>query len=268
MDPPRTKQEVKIPTKEHPIPLAFSAAYASQGRSSAGDESKDLSIAPETGLQAAEEKQNGGAALGPREEAATFAATIPTIEIMKDLPSDSLGVLRSVGQEAQSPSETEGAELLALSFTYAPPKSPYPYSIFLSSVPERSLAEETVSQWSKRGLPAYYAKVVFSRGEQYWIYVGCFESRDKALIFKKRNDLVGATVKKTPYANLVGVYESVEEFRRQNEKLKGLGYSGYGMAEPQGKCRLLVGAFLQKERAVRLHEELKSKGIENQIVQR
>jgi cell division septation protein DedD len=166
------------------------------------------------------------------------------------------------------PFETDTAPSVAPKPTRHIPKTYYPSSLFLSSVPDLEFAQETLSQWGKRGLATYYVKVDFSQGDQYWIYAGCFENPEKAGAFKRQHELAGAIVKQTPYANMAGVYSSLEELQRQGATLKKLGYSPYAVAEPRGKYRLLVGAFLQKHRAEQLCEELKAKGVENQIVQR
>jgi cell division septation protein DedD len=174
----------------------------------------------------------------------------------------------ALGQSDRMPFEAAAAPSVAPKTTRHLQKTYYPCSLFLSSVPDLELAQETVSQWEKRGLAAYYVRVDFSRGDQYWVYAGCFENPEKAGAFKRQHELVGAIVKQTPYANMAGVYSSLEEFQRQGATLKTLGYSPYAVAEPRGKYRLLVGAFLQKHRAEQLYEELKAKGVETQVVQR
>ena len=78
----------------------------------------------------------------------------------------------------------------------------------------------------------------------------------------------GAEVKETPFANLIGIFTSQDKLEGKIQSLKGLGFSPYVIREADGKQRLLVGAFQNEERARRQYEELKSKGIENQIVQR
>ena len=179
------------------------------------------------------------------------------------------GDSEAVGKEEDDRiSERVMADPVALPSKRSGRKISRPYSLFLSSVPDTDLAKETVSQWSRRGFAPYYVKLIFSQGEQYWVYIGCFESRGKAEAFKKQKDLASAIIRNTPYANQVGIYNSMEELQRQNQKLKELGYSSYAVAQTQNKYRLLVGAFLEKQRVQRQYEELKSKGIENQIVQR
>ncbi len=272
------KEEVKTQIKEQPAKdlyrekpsspsQASPAADTSETRSSAGDSPQAPSRQSETSPKPVFEEKNVVAVVPPKEEASLSAPTTPLTETKKELPV--------VGMDSESAGMKKGemiqnaiADPVARPYTRSVGKTSYPYSLFLSSVPDIGLAKETVSQWSKRSFAPYYVRVVFSQGEQYWIYIGCFESKEKAEVFKQQNELAGATIRNTPYANMVGVYESLEELQRQDQKLKELGYSSYSVAEPQGKYRLLVGAFLQKERATKQHEELKSKGIENQVVQR
>jgi capsular exopolysaccharide synthesis family protein len=261
------KEEVKTPIKEQPAPPSSLAADTSETKSSAGDSLQALSRQPEKTPKAVPEEKNVVAVAPPKEEASLSVPTTPLTETKEELPVVRMDS-ESAGMKKGEMIQNAIADPVTPPSTRSVRKPSHPYSLFLSSVPDIGLAKETVSQWSKRGFAPYYVEVVFSQGEQYWIYIGCFESREKAEAFKKQNDLASATIRNTPYANLVGVYESLEELQRQNQMLKELGYSSYSVAEPQGKYRLLVGAFLQKERATKQHEELKSKGIENQVVQR
>ena len=153
-----------------------------------------------------------------------------------------------------------------------PARSPsgvtYPFSLFLGSVPHSDQAERGVSKYRKNGLPAYYAEVVLSKGIWYRLYAGCFESAEQAERFKKEKGLEEAEVKETPFANLIGTFTSHEKLEGKIQSLKGLGFSPYVIREADGKERLLVGAFYSEDRAKRQYAELKSKGIESQIVQR
>jgi cell division septation protein DedD len=261
------KQELKIPIKEHPAPPAPPAADVAKNKAAGSGEPQALPRLHETTLQPVSEERKVTNVEPPKEEAALSTPIAPLAAIKEERPV--------VPRYSESVGKQEGAIIQkTMADPVTPPSNPnarkisHPYSLFLSSVPDIDLAKETVSQWSKRGFAPYYVKLIFSQGEQYWIYLGCFESRAKAGAFKKQNDLASATIRSTPYANMVGVYDSLEELQRQEKRLMGLGYSSYSVAEPQGKYALFVGAFLQKERAGQQHEDLKSKGIENQIVQR
>jgi len=223
---------------------------------------------PEKTSPAVPEEKDFIAAVHGKDEVVSPPATIPQTETKDESPQIPTYGESVTRQGSGMPLEKIMDDPTAPPLARRTRKTYYPYSLLVSSVPDLRFAEETVLQWGKRGLAAYYVRVVFSQGEQYWIYTGCFESRERAEAFKAQKDIPGATLKKTPYANMVGVYESLEELQSQNERLKELGYSSYAVAEPQGKYALFVGAFLQKERARQQHEELKAKGVENQIVKR
>ncbi len=265
------KEEPTIPIKREPAPSAGLAAHAGDVKPAARDVQEALPRQPEQSGQAVEEVKPVSA-VPAREEVVPLMSTALAAAIKKEESAPSLPMYGKPAprprQEGRTAFESTIAEPVTLPSTHSNRKTYYPYSLFLSSVPDLGLAMETLSQWGKRGLEAYFVKVGLSKGNQYWIYTGCFESREKAEAFKRQRELPGATVRNTPYANGIGVYGSLEEIERHNETLKGLGYSAYLVAEPQGRYRLLVGAFMQKERAKYQSDELRAKGIENQIVQR
>jgi cell division septation protein DedD len=135
-------------------------------------------------------------------------------------------------------------------------------------VPHLDQAEQGVSKYRRSGLPVYYTEVALSKGIWYRLYAGTFESEEQAERFKKEKGLEGAEVKETPFANLIGIFTSQDKLDGKIQSLRSQGVSPYVIREADGKARLLVGAFQNEERARRQYEELKSKGIENQIVQR
>jgi capsular exopolysaccharide synthesis family protein len=150
----------------------------------------------------------------------------------------------------------------------ASPCVTYPFSLFLCTVPRSDQAEQRVSTYRENGLDAYYSEVALRRGIRYRVYAGYFESAEQAERFKMGKALKEAEVKETPFANLIGTFTSQDKLEGKIQSLKGLGFSPYVIKETDGKARLMVGAFQNEERARRQQEELKSKGVENQIVQR
>jgi cell division septation protein DedD len=134
-----------------------------------------------------------------------------------------------------------------------PPPSPkkvvtYPYSLYLGSFRTLKLAKRAVSIYRGKGLSPYWVKVSLRKGMWYRVYVGYFKDPEKAGKFKREHRLREAALRKTRYANLIGIYSS--------------------SVEENGKSRLLVGAFITKEGVETEHRELKSKGIESQVVKR
>jgi succinoglycan biosynthesis transport protein ExoP len=270
-----TGQEMKISIKEQPVPRAAPGADASQRGGSADEERKELPIKPEPAPQAVPETKNTAPVPPPKEEA---------VEIKKEPPSEPPRAAVVEKPEQEPPKEEPKGEV-KIEAKKAPearkerPKvdsTParlssgvtYPFSLFLGSVPHLDQAEQGVSKYRRSGLPVYYTEVALSKGIWYRLYAGTFESEEQAERFKKEKELEGAEVKETPFANLIGTFTSKDKLEGKIQSLKGLGVSPYVISEADGKARLLVGAFQNEERARRQYEELKSKGIENQVVQR
>ena len=144
----------------------------------------------------------------------------------------------------------------------------YPYSLYIGSFKTLKRANRAVSIYTKKGLrSAYKVKVFLSKGVWYRVYMGYFESHERADKFKRENELKETTVKKTPYANLIGTYSSTTTLENKIRSL-GLNFSPYVITDNGGKYRLFVGAFYSEQRAETQQKELKSKGISNRIVKR
>ncbi len=144
----------------------------------------------------------------------------------------------------------------------------YPYSLYIGSFQTLKRANRAVSIYTKKGLrPAYKVKVFLSKGVWYRVYMGYFESHERADKFRQENELKETTVKKTPYANLIGTYSSTTTLENKIRSL-GLSFSPYVITDHGGKYRLFVGAFYSEQRAETQKDELKSRGISNSIVKR
>jgi cell division septation protein DedD len=251
------KQELKIPIREQPAPPAPPVADAGEKKPAAREEPKELPIKPEPNPQTAAENNSIAAVPPPKEEAGRVEKPEqepPAEELKAEARAPVAVALPKKREEKKSPQPPSGAT--------------YPFSLFLGSVPHLDQAEQGVSKYMKNGLPVYYTEVALSKGIWYRLYAGTFESAEQAERFKKEKGLDGAEVKETPFANLIGTFTSQDKLEGKMQSLKSLGFSPYVIREPDGKGRLLVGAFQNEERAKRQHEELQSKGIENQIVQR
>jgi cell division septation protein DedD len=144
----------------------------------------------------------------------------------------------------------------------------YPYSLYLGSFQNQERAKKAVSFYMGKGVSAYWVKVLLSKGTWYRVYAGYFEDGEKAKRFRQEKGLKEATIEETPYANLIGVFTSSEELEDRIAFLKNLGYSSYAVKDPGGKFRLYVGAFYPEYRAKRQYNDLKSSGIESQVVKR
>ena len=100
------------------------------------------------------------------------------------------------------------------------------------------------------------------------MFTGHFQDREKAEKFKERHRLKEGTVKKTAYANLIGSYTQSRELENRILSLQRIGYFPYVIKGEDGESRLYVGAFITKEGAEQQDHDLKSKGIQSQIVKR
>ncbi len=59
-----------------------------------------------------------------------------------------------------------------------------------------------------------------------------------------------------------------DELEDRISYLRNLGYSSYAVKDPGGEFRLFVGAFYPEYRAKRQYNDLKSIGIDSQVVKR
>ena len=145
----------------------------------------------------------------------------------------------------------------------------HPYSIYLGSFRTQERAKKAISQYSKRGLSPYCSKVDFrEKGTWYRVFAGHFQDRKKAEKFKERHRLREGTVKKTAYANLIGTYKESSELENKQLSLKRSGYFPYVIKGENGESRLYVGAFITIEGAEQQYHDLKSRGIQSEIVKR
>jgi cell division protein FtsN len=130
-------------------------------------------------------------------------------------------------------------------------------------------AKTAISVYSKKGLSPYCSKVDFNeKGIWFRVFAGHFQDRENAEKYKKSHRLKEGTVKKTAYANLIGTYTHPRELENRQLSLRRLGYFPYVIRGGNGESRLYVGAFITKEGAEQQYHDLKSSGIQSQIVKR
>jgi capsular exopolysaccharide synthesis family protein len=146
----------------------------------------------------------------------------------------------------------------------------YPYSLYLGSFRNRERTQKAISIYSKKGLSPYWVKMDFKeKGVWFRVYAGHFKTQQHADRFRQKRQLKEAEAKNTRYANLIGIYsEGAVELKNQIRVMRGLGYSPYVIEDRGKKSRLFVGGFLRKHRALVLHRDLKSKGIQSHVVMR
>jgi cell division septation protein DedD len=143
----------------------------------------------------------------------------------------------------------------------------YPYSLLLYHFRKLERAKEAVSLYTKKGFSAYWVKVELSNGLWYRVFVGYFEGREQAEEFRKEHGLGEAMVKRTAYATLTNTYKSRDDLGARIQFLKDLGYSPY-VIEYDDQSRVFAGAFVTKEGAEKQQQELESKGVQNQVIER
>ena len=261
-----SRQELKIPIEEKPRPAAPPASDFTENKSATPEESKDLPVKPEPAQLASVEDEGEEAAEIKKEPSIeAFQGGAVEKEEQKPPAEEPKKEQKIEAKKAPAAKEKPKAEIAAAGSSSG---VHYPFSLFLGSVPHLDQAEQGASKFRKIGLPVYYTEVALSKGIWYRLYAGTFESEEAAEKLKEEKGLEGVEVKATPFANLIGVFTSKDKLEGKIQSLKGLGFSPYVIKEADGKQRLLVGAFYNEERARRQYEELKSKGVESQIVQR
>jgi succinoglycan biosynthesis transport protein ExoP len=145
----------------------------------------------------------------------------------------------------------------------------FPYSLYLGSIKTLEQATKGMVGYQKKGLSPYWVKVNFKeKGEWYRIFVGHFGAREEAEAFARDRGLPEAEVMRTEYANLIGVYPQKIAFEDKRRKLLENGCSPYTVTDGEGKIRLYVGAFVTKEAAEEYGHNLKSDGVDSQVVKR
>jgi cell division protein FtsN len=130
-------------------------------------------------------------------------------------------------------------------------------------------AKKKVLSYKKKGLSPYWTEVHLGEaGIWFRVFAGCFKGPEQAKRFREEHQLEKATVRKTRYANFIGAYSHATNLENHIQSLRLFGYSPYVIKDPEGKSRLFVGAFLTKAGAERQYRDLKSIGIQGDVVLR
>ena len=144
---------------------------------------------------------------------------------------------------------------------------PRPYSIMLASCRRMDSAQSVIKQNIKKGLSPYAVRVDLGQKGIWWrVFEGNYTSADEAGSVKKQHKLDKALVRKTPYAISIGAYNSETDAAAEVQRLIKLKHSPYFLPGPENKVRLLVGAYVSKDGARQLHDELTARGISNEVV--
>jgi succinoglycan biosynthesis transport protein ExoP len=147
--------------------------------------------------------------------------------------------------------------------------APSPYSLYLGSFQNLDRAKKAIALHSGKGLSFYWTRVDFKeKGLWFRVFCGHFRSYEEAERFARERGIEGAKVKKTPYANLIGHYDQGPELQQEMNRVSALGFSPYVLPEPDGRLRLLVGAYVTESGAESQSDNLKSRGIHTQVIKR
>ena len=145
----------------------------------------------------------------------------------------------------------------------------YPYSLHLASFRTSKRAERAFSEYKEKGLSPFQVKVnLGDKGIWYRLFTGYFEGIEKVGIFKKKHGLMEATIMKTPFANLIGIYSSPDELESKIRLLLSLNYFPYVIQNLKDDFQLFVGAFMTRAGAEKQSMDLKSNNVRNNIVSR
>jgi hypothetical protein len=145
----------------------------------------------------------------------------------------------------------------------------YPYSVYLGSFKAPEAVKKAISDYLEKGLSAYWAKVDLSdKGVWFRFFTGYFRTKEEAEKYIRDYSLQGATPGLTKYANFFGSFGSDKETEDQKRALVSAGFCPYVIKAPDGRSLLYSGAFDRKEYAEKERNDLASKGIRCEVVER
>lgn len=145
----------------------------------------------------------------------------------------------------------------------------YPYSIHAGSFRSRNTADKEVAVLRQKNLQAFWVQVDLGKiGVWYRIFVGCFQTSDAAQKAIHKAGLKNATPKKTQYAVFIDSFNTTKALSQRERELEYNGFSPYAIKEDAANYRLYVGAYVNRESALALYEQLLAKGITAKVVAR
>jgi len=145
----------------------------------------------------------------------------------------------------------------------------YPYSVLLGSFRSLVLAERSLSNYQKKGLPVYRVTVHLGEdGIWHRLFAGYFEYGRDAEEFIATQRLGGALVKRTRFAAGLGAFQTAAVATEKGRSLRDKGFSPYIIEDDAHRYRLMVGAFYTEAGAARQVAELAENGFVGQVVKR
>lgn len=151
----------------------------------------------------------------------------------------------------------------------AGPRGAHPFSILLSSCREKENALAALSGYRQTGLTPYIVQTDLGGKGQWWrTLMGHYRTLAEAAQARAALKIADAVVVKTPYANLIGQYESQTEADAAVRRAAQQDVSAYVVKGPANSFQLMTGAFPNQQAAETYRRELEGKGLATRIVQR
>ncbi|MCK4828673.1 SPOR domain-containing protein, partial [bacterium] len=130
--------------------------------------------------------------------------------------------------------------------------SSHAYSLILSSCRQKKSAIKALVNLRRNGFsPLFIGKLNLGERGVWWVvYMGHYKSREEARKIREELRLTDdAIIKKTPYANLIGIFSSRKEMEEMCRRLKKLGYFPYTIEMEKDMYQLLVGGHVTMKEA-------------------
>lgn len=151
----------------------------------------------------------------------------------------------------------------------AGPRAAHPFSILLSSCRQKENALAALSGYRQTGLTPYIVQTDLGGKGQWWrTLLGHYRTPAEAAQARAALKLADAVVVKTPYANLIGQYESQTAVDDAARRAAQQDVSVYVVKGPANSFQLMTGAFPSQQAAEAYRRELEGKGLSTRIVQR
>ena len=146
----------------------------------------------------------------------------------------------------------------------------YPYSIYLGSFKTVERAQKAVDEYAEKEINTFPVRLDFAeKGIWYRVYSGYYPDAVSGQAFIKENNLKDAEIKKTPYACYIDSFTDNEALEKSLRILKEKQYFPYVITDHVDNVHFLfAGAFLSRNGAQELSEELRASGINNKVVSR
>jgi hypothetical protein len=143
-----------------------------------------------------------------------------------------------------------------------------PFSLLLASCQDRRNAEAALADFRRTGLAPHIVQTDLGPKGVWWrTLAGAYPSLEEAMAAKRGPALAQAVPVRTPYANLVGEFESEPEAAAAAAELARKGLSPYTVRKG-ASVQLMVGAFQDQAAAESQRRELEALGVTARTVQR